>query len=144
FDSTDPQALVRAAAGAASDLMVFMTYSAPLTDAFSLGGSVKFIRRSLTGADPASFAVDPVTGDAVPTRSLDFQASGLGADLGVLWENLDRTMAFGGSVQNMGTIGRFGQGFSLDLGGGEVLPTTFRLGSAWRTGLWGQKLLVTG
>src|SRR6185436_20177273 len=34
FDSTDPQALVRAAAGAASDLMVFMTYSAPLTDAF--------------------------------------------------------------------------------------------------------------
>ncbi len=143
FDSTDPQALVRAASGAASDVLLFLTYSAPLTDAIAAGGSIKYVRRALTGADPSSFAVDPVTGDSVPTRSLDFQASGLGADAGVMWQNLDHTLAFGSSVQNMGTIGRFGQGFSFDLGGGEVLPVTFRLGSAYRVGLWGQKLLAT-
>lgn len=143
FDSTDPQALVRAASGSASDLLLFMTYSAPISDAISAGGSLKYVRRALTGADPASFAVDPVTGDAIPTRSLDFQASGLGADAGVMWQNLDHTLAFGGSVQNMGTIGRFGTGFSFDLGGGEILPVTFRLGGAMRTGLWGHKLLAT-
>jgi len=144
FDSTDPQALVRAAAGEASDLMFFLTYSAPLTESVAVGGTVKVIRRSMSGADPASFRTDPVTGDSVPTRSISYQAGGLGADLGLLWENLDRTMAFGASVQNLGGIGGFGRGFGFALGSGEVLPITFRLGSALRTRLWGQQLLMAG
>ncbi|MEK7475952.1 MAG: PorV/PorQ family protein [Candidatus Coatesbacteria bacterium] len=143
FDSTDPQALVRAAAGDASDLMGFVTYSAPLTESIAVGASLKVIRRSLTGADPASYRTDPVTGDSVPTRSVDFQAGGLGADVGVLWENLDRTMAAGASVQNMGAIGGFGQGFGFALGAGEILPVTFRLGGVLRTPLWGSQLLTT-
>lgn len=145
FDSTDPQALVHAASGSASDILAFVSYSAPVSEALSLGGSVKFIRRSLTGADPTSFVVDPVTGDSIPTRSVDFSAGGLGADAGVLWENLDRTLSLGGSIQNMGEIGAFGQGFGINFGSGaETLPMTFRLGSAIRTELWGQKLLATG
>ena len=143
FDSTDPQALVRAAAGAASDFMGFVTYSAPLTETIAVGTSIKIIRRSLTGADPASFATDPTTGDSIPTRSIDFQAGGLGMDLGVLWENLDRTMALGASVQNLGEIGGFGEGFGFALGSGEILPITFRLGGVLRTPLWGSRLLTT-
>ncbi len=143
FDSTDPEALVRAAQGGASDLMFFLTYSVPISDSFSAGATVKYVRRSLTGADPNSYAVDPNTGDSVPTRSQDFHATGAGGDIGVLWENLDRTLSIGGSIQNLGQIGRFGESFSFDFGGGEILPITFRLGSAMRFRLWGNQLLGT-
>ncbi len=144
FDSTDPQALVRAAAGSASDLMFFLTYSVPISDSLSAGASLKYLRRSLTGADPNSYATDPATGDSVPTRSQAFHASGMGGDLGVLWENIDRTLSIGGSIQNLGQIGRFGESFSFDFGSGEILPITFRLGSAMRFRLWGNQLLATG
>lgn len=144
FDSTDPQAIVKAAAGSASDLMFFMTYSVPISDALSVGASLKYVRRSLTGADPDSYQTDPATGDSIPTRSQAFHASGAGGDLGILWENIDRTLSIGGSIQNLGEIGRFGESFSFDFGGGEILPITFRLGSAMRFRLWGHQLLATG
>lgn len=144
FDSTDPQALVRAAAGSASDNMVFATYALPVAEGLSAGGTFKLLERQLSGADPSSYVTDPVTGDSIPTRSQDFRALGVGIDGGMLWENLDRTLSLGGSVQNLGSMGEFGQGLTLGFGSGaEVLPITFRVGGAYRTVLWGQKLLAT-
>jgi len=142
FDSTDPAALVRAASGAASDLMTFVSYAAPVSEGLSAGGGLKVVRRALTGADPTSFVADPVTGDQVPTRSIDYQAGGVGVDVGVLWENLERTISAGASVQNIGKMGAFQEGFGMSMGGGsELLPVTFRTGAAIKVRLWGHQLL---
>jgi len=144
FDSTDPASSVRAAVGSASDFMLFATNAARLFEGFSVGATAKFVRRSLTGADPASYQYDPMTGEQVPTRSIDYQAYGAALDVGALWESWDRVLSFGGSVQNIGVMGEFHRSASLDLtGGSEMMPLTVRLGSAFRTRLWGQGLLAS-
>lgn len=145
FDSTDPQALVRAASGSASDTLVFVSYGAPVLESVSAGLSVKLVQRTLSGADPDSYVLDPVSGDFIPTRSLSFQATGMGADLGLLWESPERTLSIGGAVQNIGQMGAFGERFSMSFNQmSEPLPITFRIGGAWRTRFFGQALLATG
>lgn len=144
FDSTDPLSSVKAAAGNASDLLVFLSYGSLVSESISAGVTVKLVQRSLSGADPSSYQVDPVTGDSVATRSINYQASGLGADLGALWESPDRGLSLGGAVQNLGSIGAFREGFSMAFNGqSEILPVIFRLGAAARTKLWGQRFLGT-
>lgn len=145
FDSTDPAASVRAAAGGASDAMVFASYAGSPLEGLSTGVTLKLLRRSLAGADPASAATDPLTGDVVYTQATDYAAQGAGVDVGAMFENLDRTWSVGGAVQNLGEIGEFGTGFSPKFGGGaELLPILLRVGGALRTKLWGQQLLATG
>jgi outer membrane protein OmpA-like peptidoglycan-associated protein len=144
FDSTDPLSSVKAASGNASDLLVFVSYGSLVSESISAGATLKVIQRSLSGADPSSYQTDPVTGDSVATRSVNYRATGLGADLGALWESPDRGMSIGGSIQNIGLIGAFKEGFSMAFNGqSEILPVIFRLGGALRTKLWGQRFLGT-
>jgi len=144
IDSTDPSAMVKTVTGSASDLMLFVTHAAPVVEGINSGITVKWIRRSLTGPDPSSYQVDPLSGDAIPTRSIEYSAMGAAFDAGLLWETWDREFSVGAAVQNIGLMGGFHQKASFDLGSNsELMPVTYRVGGAMRNKLWGQSLLTT-
>ena len=144
INSTDPGALVRTVPGSASDIMLFASHAAEVIEGINSGLTFKWVRRSLTGPDSSSYQVDPVSGDSIPTRSVEYQAYGAAFDAGLLWETWDRAFGVGVAVQNIGLMGGFHQNASLDLGSSsELMPVTYRVGGAMRSKLWGQSLLAT-
>ena len=144
IDSTDPAAMVKTVPGSASDILLFVSHAAEVIEGVNSGLTFKWIRRSLTGPDPSSYQVDPVSGDSIPTKSIEYSAYGAAFDAGLLWETWDRMFSIGAAVQNIGLMGGFHQNASFDLGSNsELMPVTYRLGGAMRTKLWGQSLLTT-
>ncbi len=146
FDSTDPDAYVRAAPGSSSDMMMFVSSAFPVLEGVTGGFTVKGVRRALTGPDPDTAPQwDPVSQDYIQTKSVIYQSFGAATDAGVLWQTWDRTFSAGFSIQNIGLMGGFNRNLSFDLSSGaEVMPVTYRAGGAVRTRLWGQSLLVSG
>ena len=144
FDSTDPDMTVKAAAGSASDGMIFYSFGAQATDSLIAGISVKLIRRGLAGPDSETFAVDPLTGDSVSTRAVNYQAYGAGLDIGAMWISPDRALSYGAALQNLGTIGPFRESASLSFWrDSEMLPAQVRVGASLRSRLWGSSLLTS-
>jgi len=144
IDSTDPAAMVKTVPGSASDIMLFASHAMEVIEGINSGFTVKWIRRSLTGPDPSSYQIDPVSGDSIPTKAIEYSAYGAAVDAGLLWETWDRAFSIGAAVQNIGLMGGFHQRASFDLGSNsELMPVTYRVGGAMRTKLWGQSLLTT-
>jgi len=97
-----------------------VTYSRLLTENFSLGGSVRYIRSNLTGANP-NFA------DARPGNSV-------AVDMGVLYtkqlSSHNSTLSLGSAITNLGSKMTYTSPANKDF-----IPTNLRLGGAFKTEL---------
>lgn len=99
---------------------VDMTYSRLLTQNFSLGGSLRYIRSNLTGANPN--ISDARAGSSV--------AVDLGAFYTKQFTAKNATLSLGGTITNIGSKMTYTSAAAKDF-----IPTNLRLGGAYRTEL---------
>lgn len=97
-----------------------VTYSRLLTENFSLGGSLRYIRSNLTGANP-NFP------DARPGQSV---AVDLGAFYTKQLTKRNGSLSFGGTITNLGSKMTY-----TDAAHKDFIPTNLRLGGAYKTQL---------
>lgn len=98
-----------------------VTYSRLLTEHFSIGGSLRYIRSNLTGSNPTSAP------DARPGNSV-------AVDLGVYYtkqlSSKNSTLSLGGTITNLGSKMTY-----TDATNKDFIPTNLRLGGAYKAHL---------
>ena len=97
-----------------------VTYSRLLTEHFSLGGTLRYIRSNLTGANPS--ISDARAGNSV---AVDF-----GAFYTKQFTSRNATLSLGGSITNLGSKMTYTSAASKDF-----IPTNLRIGGAYKTEL---------
>lgn len=104
-----------------------ISYSRRLTQSFSLGGTLRYIRSNLTGANPST--PDARAGNSVA------------ADLGVYYSkklsSRDATLSLAGAITNIGSKMTYTSAANKDF-----IPTNLRVGGAYKTHLDVQNTLT--
>ncbi|MEE2710222.1 MAG: PorV/PorQ family protein [Gemmatimonadota bacterium] len=111
--STAPTSILRTAAGlgnySVTDLAIGPSYARRLTDAFSVGGSVKYVSEGTSGATGLDESITTIAFDAGTIYTTDWHKFRIGA-----------------SFQNFGPDMQFITDSNIK----QTLPTTFRIGFA--------------
>ncbi len=98
-----------------------VTYSRLLTEHFSIGGTLRYIRSNLTGSNPTSAP------DARPGNSV---AVDLGAFYTKQLTSRNATLSLAGTITNLGSKMTY-----TDANNKDFIPTNLRLGGAYKTQL---------